>query len=89
MGMDILFKVFVLVELLIENECKVVEKVFEYMGFIFGILIFEIFVDYVFIGFCMNGWIEDLCVVVKVVKGYIVFSNVIVIVVFGLGCVKI
>lgn len=47
----------------------------------------DVLVDCVFIGFCMNVWIEDLWVVVVVVKGYCVFVGVYVMVVFGSGFV--
>lgn len=47
---------------LIEKESVV--KVFEYMGLKFGEKFVDVVVNYVFIGLCINGCIEDMCVVV-------------------------
>lgn len=61
----------------------------EYMGLIVGIFMEDIIVDKVFIGFCINLRIEDICVVVNVVKGKKIVVNIkCVMVVFGFGFVK-
>lgn len=60
----------------------------EYMGLIPGTPMTEIPIDYVFIGSCTNGRIEDLRAAAKVAKGYTVAPGVTVIVVPGSGLVK-
>jgi len=59
------------------------------MGLEPGTPISEIPVDYVFIGSCTNGRIEDLRAAAQVAKGHTVSSNVTAIVVPGSGRVKI
>lgn len=71
---------------LIEKESVV--KVLGYMGFKSGEKFVDVVVNYVFIGFCINGCIEDLCVVVYIVKNGKVVDLVMVIVVSGFGNVK-
>ncbi|CAG7621407.1 3-isopropylmalate dehydratase large subunit [Paenibacillus allorhizosphaerae] len=72
-----------------ENERKAAEKAIEYMGLKPGTPMTEIPVDYVFIGSCTNGRIEDLRAAAAVAQGYKVSSNVTAIVVPGSGRVKI
>lgn len=63
---DNIFDLVLFVDLV---ECVSVEKVLVYMGLKLGILLIEVVIDKVFIGFCINSCIEDLCVVVEIVKG--------------------
>lgn len=63
---DNIFDLVLFVDLV---ECVLVEKVLVYMGLKLGILLIEVVIDKVFIGFCINLCIEDLCVVVEIVKG--------------------
>jgi 3-isopropylmalate/(R)-2-methylmalate dehydratase large subunit len=70
------------------NERKAAEKALEYMGLTPGTAISEISIDYVFIGSCTNGRIEDLRAAAKIAKGRKVASNVTAIVVPGSGRVK-
>ncbi|WP_433939288.1 3-isopropylmalate dehydratase large subunit [Paenibacillus lautus] len=72
-----------------ENERKAAEKALEYMALVPGTPISEIPIDYVFIGSCTNGRIEDLRAAAAVAKGHKVSSNVTAIVVPGSGRVKI
>ncbi|KZS49161.1 isopropylmalate isomerase [Paenibacillus glucanolyticus] len=72
-----------------ENERKAAEKALEYMDLVPGTPISEIPIDYVFIGSCTNGRIEDLRAAASVAKGHKVSSNVTAIVVPGSGRVKI
>lgn len=72
-----------------DNERKAAEKAIEYMGLTPGTPMTELQVDYVFIGSCTNGRIEDLRAAAAVAKGYQVSSNVTAIVVPGSGRVKI
>ncbi|MFC5699954.1 3-isopropylmalate dehydratase large subunit [Cohnella faecalis] len=89
MGTDITSKVPVPAELPTENERKAAEKALEYMDLQPGTPMQEIPIDYVFIGSCTNGRIEDLRAAAAVARGYQVSSNVTAIVVPGSGRVKI
>jgi 3-isopropylmalate/(R)-2-methylmalate dehydratase large subunit len=71
-----------------ENERKAAAAALEYMGLKPGTPMTEIPIDYVFIGSCTNGRIEDLRAAARVAKGYKVHSNVTAIVVPGSGRVK-
>jgi len=71
-----------------ENERKAAEKALEYMDLTPGTPMSEIPVDYVFIGSCTNGRIEDLRAAAAVAKGYKVSDKVTAIVVPGSGRVK-
>ncbi|MWV42033.1 3-isopropylmalate dehydratase large subunit [Paenibacillus sp. HJL G12] len=88
MGTDITAKVPVPAELPTENERKAAEKAIEYMGLVPGTPMHEIAIDYVFIGSCTNGRIEDLRAAAQVAKGYKVSDKVTAIVVPGSGRVK-
>ncbi len=72
-----------------ENERKAAEKALEYMGLTPGTLMTDLTLDYVFIGSCTNGRIEDLRAAAAVARGYHVASTVTAIVVPGSGRVKI
>ncbi|WP_199614871.1 3-isopropylmalate dehydratase large subunit [Paenibacillus alkalitolerans] len=89
MGTDVLSKVPNPADLPTENERKAAEKAIEYMGLTPGTAMTEIAIDYVFIGSCTNGRIEDLRAAAAVAKGYEVNPNVTAIVVPGSGRVKI
>ncbi|MEK5027391.1 3-isopropylmalate dehydratase large subunit [Paenibacillus sp. FSL M7-1046] len=71
-----------------ENERKAAEKALEYMDLAPGTPISEIPIDYVFIGSCTNGRIEDLRAAAEVAKGHKVSDKVTAIVVPGSGRVK-
>jgi 3-isopropylmalate/(R)-2-methylmalate dehydratase large subunit len=71
-----------------ENERKAAEKAIEYMGLTPGTRMTDLQVDYVFIGSCTNGRIEDLRAAAEVARGYQVSPNVTAIVVPGSGRVK-
>ncbi|OKP84513.1 3-isopropylmalate dehydratase large subunit [Paenibacillus sp. P32E] len=71
-----------------ENERKAAEKALEYMDLVPGTPISEIGIDYVFIGSCTNGRIEDLRAAAEVAKGHKVSNQVTAIVVPGSGRVK-
>lgn len=71
-----------------ENERKAAEKALEYMDLVPGTPISEIGIDYVFIGSCTNGRIEDLRAAAEVAKGHKVSDKVTAIVVPGSGRVK-
>jgi len=71
-----------------DNERKAAEKAIEYMGLTPGTLMTEIEIDYVFIGSCTNGRIEDLRAAAEIARGYKVSNNVTAIVVPGSGRVK-
>lgn len=71
-----------------ENERKAAEKALEYMALTPGTPISEIGIDYVFIGSCTNGRIEDLRAAAQVAKGHKVSDKVTAIVVPGSGRVK-
>jgi 3-isopropylmalate/(R)-2-methylmalate dehydratase large subunit len=88
MGTDITSKVPNPAEMATENERKAAEKALEYMGLTPGTPMSEIDVDYVFIGSCTNGRIEDLRAAAEVAKGYSVSDRVTAIVVPGSGRVK-
>lgn len=89
MGTDVTAKVPHPNDLPTENERKAAEKAIEYMGLIPGTPMSELKVDYVFIGSCTNGRIEDLRAAASVAKGHKVDSTVTAIVVPGSGRVKI
>ncbi|MCR8634917.1 3-isopropylmalate dehydratase large subunit [Paenibacillus radicis (ex Xue et al. 2023)] len=72
-----------------ENERKAAEKAIEYMGLTPGTPMTELAVDYVFIGSCTNGRIEDLRAAAAVAQGHKVSSSLTAIVVPGSGRVKI
>ena len=72
-----------------ENERKAAEKALEYMGLTPGTPMQEIAIDYVFIGSCTNGRIEDLRAAAEIARGYKVSDKVTAIVVPGSGRVKI
>ncbi len=72
-----------------ENERKAAEKALEYMDLKPGTPMSDIPIDYVFIGSCTNGRIEDLRAAAAVAKGHKVSPNVTAIVVPGSGRVKI
>ncbi|WP_187386539.1 3-isopropylmalate dehydratase large subunit [Paenibacillus ihumii] len=71
-----------------ENERKAAEKALEYMGLTPGTPMTDIEIDYVFIGSCTNGRIEDLRAAAEIAKGYKVSDKVTAIVVPGSGRVK-
>ncbi|NMM54197.1 3-isopropylmalate dehydratase large subunit [Paenibacillus aquistagni] len=71
-----------------ENERKAAEKAIEYMGLTPGTPMTEIGIDYVFIGSCTNGRIEDLRAAAEIARGYKVSDKVTAIVVPGSGRVK-
>jgi 3-isopropylmalate/(R)-2-methylmalate dehydratase large subunit len=71
-----------------ENERKAARKALEYMGLAPGTPMTEIEIDYVFIGSCTNGRIEDLRAAAEIVRGYQVHPRVTAIVVPGSGRVK-
>lgn len=71
-----------------DNERKAAEKALEYMGLTPGTPITDIEIDYVFIGSCTNGRIEDLRAAAEIAKGYKVSDKVTAIVVPGSGRVK-
>ncbi|WP_438351786.1 3-isopropylmalate dehydratase large subunit [Paenibacillus sp. FA6] len=89
MGTDITSKVPVPSELPTENERKAAEDALEYMDLKPGTPMTEIEIDYVFIGSCTNGRIEDLRAAAAVAKGHSVAGRVTAIVVPGSGRVKI
>lgn len=72
-----------------ENERKAAEKALEYMGLTPGTPMKDIEIDYVFIGSCTNGRIEDLRAAAEIARGYKVSDKVTAIVVPGSGRVKI
>ncbi|MFD3258922.1 3-isopropylmalate dehydratase large subunit [Paenibacillus lentus] len=71
-----------------DNERKAAEKALEYMGLTPGTPMTDIEIDYVFIGSCTNGRIEDLRAAAEIAKGYKVSDKVTAIVVPGSGRVK-
>lgn len=71
-----------------ENQRKAAEKALEYMGLRPGTPIKDILIDYVFIGSCTNGRIEDLRAAAEIAKGRRVSERVTAIVVPGSGLVK-
>ena len=71
-----------------DTERKSVERALEYMGLRPGMAMTDIPIDWVFIGSCTNGRIEDLRVAAEVIKGRKVASDVTAIVVPGSGQVK-
>ncbi|MOA08736.1 3-isopropylmalate dehydratase large subunit [compost metagenome] len=72
-----------------ENERKAAEAALEYMDLKPGTPMTEIEIDYVFIGSCTNGRIEDLRAAAEIARGYKVSDRVTAIVVPGSGRVKI
>ncbi|MFD1884338.1 3-isopropylmalate dehydratase large subunit [Paenibacillus wenxiniae] len=89
MGTDITSAVPNPADFTTENERKAAEKALEYMDLAPGTPMSEIPVDYVFIGSCTNGRIEDLRAAANVAKGYKVSDRLTAIVVPGSGRVKI
>ncbi|MFD1774221.1 3-isopropylmalate dehydratase large subunit [Paenibacillus rhizophilus] len=89
MGTDITSTVPNPADFATENERKAAEKALEYMDLQPGTPISEIAIDYVFIGSCTNGRIEDLRAAAEVAKGHKVSENVTAIVVPGSGRVKV
>ncbi|MFF2887534.1 3-isopropylmalate dehydratase large subunit [Paenibacillus sp. NPDC057967] len=89
MGTDITSKVPFPADLPTENERKAAEKALEYMDLKPGTPMSEIEIDYVFIGSCTNGRIEDLRAAAEIARGYKVSDRVTAIVVPGSGRVKI
>lgn len=71
-----------------ETERKAAEKGIAYMALQAGQKMTDILLDYVFIGSCTNGRIEDFRAAAKVAKGYHVAKNVTAIAVPGTGLVK-
>lgn len=71
-----------------ENERRAAEKALEYMDLVPGTRMSDIPIDYVFIGSCTNGRIEDLRAAAEIAKGYKVAEKVTAIVVPGSGRVK-
>ncbi|WP_127530691.1 3-isopropylmalate dehydratase large subunit [Paenibacillus kobensis] len=88
MGTDITAAVPNPADFTTENERKAAEKALEYMDLKPGTPMSEIEIDYVFIGSCTNGRIEDLRAAAQVAKGYTVSDRVTAIVVPGSGRVK-
>ncbi|WP_281888040.1 3-isopropylmalate dehydratase large subunit [Paenibacillus sp. YYML68] len=88
MGTDITSSVPNPADFATENERKAAEKALEYMGLTPGTPMSEIEIDYVFIGSCTNGRIEDLRAAAAVAQGHQVSANVTAIVVPGSGRVK-
>jgi 3-isopropylmalate/(R)-2-methylmalate dehydratase large subunit len=72
-----------------ENERKAAASALAYMDLKPGTPMTEIAIDYVFIGSCTNGRIEDLRAAASVARGHKVSSSVTAIVVPGSGRVKI
>src|SRR5690606_22218516 len=75
-------------EMATENERKAAEKALEYMDLKPGTPMTDIAIDYVFIGSCTNGRIEDLRAAAEIARGYKVSEKVTAIVVPGSGRVK-
>ncbi|WP_019910042.1 3-isopropylmalate dehydratase large subunit [Paenibacillus sp. HW567] len=88
MGTDITSNVPNPADFTTENERKAAEKALEYMDLKPGTPMSEIGIDYVFIGSCTNGRIEDLRAAAVVAKGHKVSDKVTAIVVPGSGRVK-
>ncbi|MFC4598035.1 3-isopropylmalate dehydratase large subunit [Cohnella hongkongensis] len=88
MGTGITGAVPVPEELPTENERKAAKSAIEYMGLKPGTPMTDIEIDYVFIGSCTNGRIEDLRAAASVARGYKVSPKVTAIVVPGSGRVK-
>lgn len=88
MGTDITSNVPNPADFTTENERKAAEKALEYMDLAPGTPISEIGIDYVFIGSCTNGRIEDLRAAAQVARGHQVSDQVTAIVVPGSGRVK-
>ncbi len=88
MGTDITAAVPNPAEMSTENERKAAEKALEYMDLHPGTAMTDIEIDYVFIGSCTNGRIEDLRAAAEIARGYQVSDKVTAIVVPGSGRVK-
>ncbi|SDR78232.1 3-isopropylmalate/(R)-2-methylmalate dehydratase large subunit [Paenibacillaceae bacterium GAS479] len=88
MGTDITSVVPTPADLPTENERKAAEKALEYMDLKPGTPMAQIPIDYVFIGSCTNGRIEDLRAAAEIARGYKVSNRVTAIVVPGSGRVK-
>ncbi|MGO4544904.1 3-isopropylmalate dehydratase large subunit [Paenibacillus sp. 2TAB23] len=89
MGTNITAKVPFPADLPTENERKAAEAALDYMDLKPGTPMNEIAIDYVFIGSCTNGRIEDLRAAAEIARGYKVSDRVTAIVVPGSGRVKI
>jgi len=89
MGTNITAKVPFPADLPTENERKAAEAALDYMDLKPGTPMNEIAIDYVFIGSCTNGRIEDLRAAAEIARGYTVSNRVTAIVVPGSGRVKI
>ncbi|MBU7319205.1 3-isopropylmalate dehydratase large subunit [Paenibacillus oleatilyticus] len=89
MGTDVTSRVPNPADFSTENERKAAEKAIEYMGLTPGTPMTDVTIDYVFIGSCTNGRIEDLRAAAAVAQGYKVSPSVTAIVVPGSGRVKI
>lgn len=89
MGTNITAKVPFPADLPTENERKAAEAALEYMDLKPGTPMNEIEIDYVFIGSCTNGRIEDLRAAAEIARGHKVSDRVTAIVVPGSGRVKI
>ena len=70
------------------NEQMAAEKALAYQGLNPGTKMVDIGVDYVFIGSCTNGRLEDLRQAAEILKGRKVANGVVVLVVPGSGLVK-
>ena len=88
MGTDITSAVPNPADMSTENERKASEKALEYMDLKPGTPMTDIEIDYVFIGSCTNGRIEDLRAAAEIARGYQVSDQVTAIVVPGSGRVK-
>ncbi|MBU4334858.1 MAG: 3-isopropylmalate dehydratase large subunit [Candidatus Omnitrophica bacterium] len=70
------------------TDASAAKKALEYMGLISGTKLSDISINYVFIGSCTNGRIEDLRKAANILKGKKVSNNVTALVVPGSGRVK-
>ncbi len=71
-----------------ENKQNAAKRALEYMGLTAGMKLQDVAIDYVFIGSCTNGRIEDIRDVAKIVNGHKIAPNVTGLVVPGSGLVK-
>lgn len=88
MGMGIMQYIFIM-----DGMNEIIKVLFlkflDYMGFQLGEVLLGKKIDYVFLGVCMNGCIEDFCVFVFIVKGYQKVEYVIVWLVLGFWMVDV